>query len=251
MHDSLHSCRVDGELLWNGINEILRSREPAILARVRHETWTRSDALIESAGAVPKTLADRALPLGAYPLASQFSHAVLSSDADAIILSIQCDVATRLVRHKRDGFLFHAAEVETWAPEQRNWLKQECTDVGLIDVNASMDNLEQIIARIRVSSDAPILIYNLSAYVPGELIHCYAGLDEPIADRMRTFNLALNKLSAQTGISIVDVDTIIAREGAAALKLDAFHLTAKGYALVAAEVVRIFDDMGLFEGHRQ
>jgi lysophospholipase L1-like esterase len=57
-------------------------------------------------------------------------------------------------------------------------------------------------------------------------------------------------LSEETGVSIVDVDTIVARHGADALKIDAMHLTPEGYKLVAREVVRVLDDLGLFEDGR-
>jgi lysophospholipase L1-like esterase len=55
----------------------------------------------------------------------------------------------------------------------------------------------------------------------------------------------LTDLSQETGISIVDVDTIIARSGADRLKVDAMHLTPEGYRLVAEEVVRILGDLGI------
>jgi hypothetical protein len=55
----------------------------------------------------------------------------------------------------------------------------------------------------------------------------------------------LTELSESTGISIIDVDTIVARHGADALKIDAMHLTPAGYELVAYEVVRVLDDLGL------
>ena len=61
---------------------------------------------------------------------------------------------------------------------------------------------------------------------------------------MRRFNLGLAELSQQTGISVIDVDRIVARAGADRLKLDTVHLTAEGCRLVAEEVVRVLDDLG-------
>jgi hypothetical protein len=55
----------------------------------------------------------------------------------------------------------------------------------------------------------------------------------------------LTDLSRETGISIIDVDTIIARSGADRLKVDAMHLTPEGYRLVAEEVVRVLGDLGV------
>jgi hypothetical protein len=50
VRDSLHFCRIGGELVWNGINEVLREHR----VKSKHETWTRSDALLECAGTVPE-----------------------------------------------------------------------------------------------------------------------------------------------------------------------------------------------------
>jgi lysophospholipase L1-like esterase len=91
----------------------------------------------------------------------------------------------------------------------------------------------------------PILIYNVSPVVPGENAHCLQGLGETYSTRCRRFNLGLAELSEEVGISIVDVDSIIARAGADTLKIDAMHLTPDGYRLVAEEVVRVLDDLGV------
>jgi len=109
-----------------------------------------------------------------------------------------------------------------------------------------MRNFETIIARIRGRSAAAILVYNVSAVVPGESIHCHEGLDEILSTRMRRFNVALAELSQRSGISVIDVDAVVARAGADRLKVDAVHLTADGSRLVAGEVVRVLDDLGCF-----
>ena len=100
VRDSLHFCQVGGELAWNGINEILRTRYPHDLVRIKHETWTRSDALLECTETAPEALTCRDVLLGPYSLlASQFSTAVFSSPADAFILSNQrCDLFEKLRR---------------------------------------------------------------------------------------------------------------------------------------------------------
>jgi hypothetical protein len=54
------------------------------------------------------------------------------------------------------------------------------------------------------------------------------------------------ELSERNGISIVDVDGIVARAGADRVKLDFIHYTPEGYRLIAEEVVRILDDLGIF-----
>lgn len=243
VRDTLHSLRLGGELVWNGLNQVLRERAPGVLTRIRHETWTRSDALLEANGAVPPALAERGMPLGAYPLASQFSQALFETEADAYVLSVQPDVNTHLLRHRRDGYLFYPNDWKSWPAADQAWLREAFVDAGLIDFAASMANLRRIIERIGDRSDAPVLIYNLSSVVPGEQIHAHAGMGEIFSTRIRRFNLGLIELSQQTGVSIVDVDAIVARAGADRLKYDALHLTGEGCRAVAEEVLRVLEDL--------
>jgi hypothetical protein len=247
VHDSLHSCRIGGKLRWNGINDVLRTTDRNVTVRVRHETMTRSDALVHADGGIPKALAGRSLPLGSYPAKSQFSRTLFDTTADAIILSVQPDVASGMMRHRSDGYFFYANEASTWPADDRRWLNEQFEPLGRLSVAESMTNLAAIVDRIRKNSQAPILIYNLSPIIAHETIHCYLGLGETLSTRIRRFNLGLAELSEEIGISIVDVDTVVARHGADALKIDAMHLTPEGYELVAQEVVRVLDDLGLFE----
>ncbi|HTI01916.1 MAG TPA: SGNH/GDSL hydrolase family protein [Acidisoma sp.] len=247
LHDSLHSCVIAGELRWNGINEVVRRSHPGTLARLKHETWTRSDALLQADGVVPPELAERSLSLGSYPLASQFSTALFNTDADVFVLSIMPDAATCLLKHRRSGFLFYPGETAGWNAEDRNWLKTDFESSPLMDVTSSLANLERIVDRIRSRSDAPILVYNLSPIVPGPIVHTLQGLGETFATRIRRFNLALADLSETTGISIIDVDEILARAGADRLKVDAMHLAPEAYRLIAEEVLRVMEDLGVFE----
>ncbi|HVO87051.1 MAG TPA: SGNH/GDSL hydrolase family protein [Casimicrobiaceae bacterium] len=248
VRDTLHSLRVGGKLHWNGINEVARVRHPSTVVQLIHETWTRSDALLESTGTVPPDLAQHTLPAGPYSAASQFSRAVFDTDADAIVLSIQPDVASTLVRHKHDGYLFHPGQWRDWSEADRAWLSEQFAFVDLLDVGASMRNLERIIHAIRERSRAPILVYNLSSVVPGDTVHCHQGLGDTLATRIRRFNLAVTELSQRTGISVVDVDAIVSRAGATRLKLDAFHLNGEACRHVAEETVRVLEDLGCFAG---
>jgi hypothetical protein len=245
LHDSLHSCVIAGELHWNGINDVVRPRHPGTLIRLKHETWTRSDALLKADGVVPAELAERPLALGSYPVESQFSPALFTYEADAYVLSIMPDAATCLLRHRGSGFLFYPGETAGWSLEDRRWLKADFTSLPLMDLTASFANLESIVARIRTRTDAPILIYNLSPIVPGQIVHCLQGLGETFATRIRRFNLALADLSEREGISIIDVDEILARAGADRLKVDAMHLKPEAYRLIAEEVVRVLEDVGV------
>jgi hypothetical protein len=246
VRDSLHVMRVGGEVRWNGINKIVRARFPDTLVRVRHEVWTRSDALLEANGEVPPDLAGWRLPLAPYTSAAQFSRALFDADADAVVLSIQTDIATQLLRHRRDGYLLYAINWAAWPAPDKQGLREDFVREPARDAAASMRNLAAIVARIRERSQAPVLVYNLCSAVPGDTVHCHRGLGELLSTRIRRFNLALVELSAAIGLSVIDVDAIVAREGARRLQLDAFHLVPEGCRLVAAEVVRVLEDLGCF-----
>jgi hypothetical protein len=244
VRDTLYALRLADKLVWNGINEILRVRNHATLARVRHETLIRSDALLEADGTVPPALAERPLALGAHPAVSQFSRALFESDADAFVLSVQPDLNTHLLRHRRDGFLFFPNHWRAWPASDQAWLRESFASVGLIDLATSMANFARIIAKIRERSRAPIMVYNVSSVVPGDQIHSHEGMGEIFSTRIRRFNLGLLELSQQTGISIIDVDAIVARGGADRMKYATLHLTGEGCRAVAEEVVRVLDDLG-------
>jgi hypothetical protein len=244
VRDTLHALRLGETVVWNGVNEVLRAQGRGVTARVRHETWTRSDALLESDGTVPAALLERPLPLGAFPPSSQFSQALFETPADAYVLSVQPDICTPMVRHRRDGFLFCADHWPSWAADDQAWLRRSFAPVGLIEPRASMANFARIIERLRARSAAPILIYNVSSVVPGEQVHCHEGLEDMTSTRIRRFNLGLIELSQATGVSIIDVDAIVAAGGADRLKYDTTHLTGEGCRTVAEAVVRVLDDLG-------
>jgi hypothetical protein len=245
VRDSLHALRLGERLAWNGVNELLRTRTPPAIARVRHETFARSDALLAADGAIPAAFEGRALSLGAYPLASQYAPALFETEADAYVLSIQPDVCVQLMRHREERFLFHADHWDAWPAADQAWLRANFEPAPLLDVDASMANFAAIVARLRARSDAPVLIYNLSSVAPGEAVHDHQGLEDLLSTRIRRFNLGLIALSQQTGVSIIDVDAVVARGGADRMKLDTLHLTAAGARAVAEEVVRVLDDLAV------
>ena len=152
----------------------------------------------------------------------------------------------QLARGRDDGHLFYPADVDRWTAADRRWLAQHHDPAPPLEPAESMDNLERVIGRLRGSGTTRILLFNMSPVVPCERIHNHQGLAEGLAQRIRRFNVALVDLSRRTGVSIVDVDAVLAREGAERLKVDAVHLTAAACRLVAEEVVRILDDLGCF-----
>lgn len=244
VRDSLIALRLGGQVSWNGINELLRQAGSELRVRVHHETWTRSDALLTATGHVPTSLLTWSeLPWGSYPLASQFSRAFLEVPADAYVMSAMPDIFTQLYRHRQEGYCLHPEGRAHWPQAARDWLARDFERLGLLAPEASMEQLHLLVTQLRARTDAPILIYNVSSVMPSELIHCWEGLQETFSTRVMRFNMALTELSRASGISIVDVDRIVALMGAQAAKRDQIHLTAAGCEAVAREVVRILVDL--------
>src|SRR5262249_40686084 len=127
--DSLVCSRVGGEVRWNGINEVVRQQFSNHLIRVRHETWTRSDALLHASGTVPDAILSRSLPLAPYTAESQFSRKLFDSTVDAVVLSIQPDVTTRLLSHRREGYLFYPSAWDEWPAGDQRWLRDHFGDL--------------------------------------------------------------------------------------------------------------------------
>lgn len=244
LRDSLIVRREGDTVAWNGINAVLGGAYPGWRARIRHETLGRSDALLAADGTVPDALRERPLPLAAYPAESQFSTRLFDGAADVVILSIQPEVMNPIAHHRRDGHLLYPDGIVGWDAAVRRRFAADYGPMPPLEPAQSMANLGRIVARLRVAGSPHILIYNMSPIVPWERVHNHQGLGESLSDRIRRFNLALVELSRATGISIVDVDAVLAREGAARLKVDAVQLNAAGCRIVAEEVVRILADLG-------
>lgn len=234
--ESLFFCRDPDGTCWNGLNEVLRGSGGGWRVRVSHEVMTRSDALLAAPGRVPEALAHLRMERP-YDLPTQFSDAFYDARAGAHILSVQADVSVTLARHRETGCLLHPYGFSAWPAEQKAWLAAACDHLPLITPDESLRNFTAIIARLRLNSDAPVLIYNMSSVVPGETVSRFAGLGDTLETRIRRFNLMLVALSAATDATVVDVDRLVARRGADRLKRDGFRLTCEGNRLVAENVV--------------
>lgn len=244
--ETLHVCRLGGQPVWNGINQVLREREMKAVVRLRHETSTGARGLAHPPS-VDEPIGAQVRALEPYPLAMQASSEVFKTDADAIVLSILPDVAMRHYRGAESGgylFVNHPGLLDEAAAAR---LGRTHVQAGLPTADETFADLHGAISRIRGHTQAPILIYNLSPVAPGPVTHCFLGLEDSISTRIRRFNLMLVELSERTGVSIVDVDSTLAKAGADRAKLDIGHLTGDGARVVAEEVVRVLGEYGLFD----
>lgn len=246
LRDCLLFLKQGDEVLWNGINTVVRERHPDYNVRVLHEPWTRSDALLAANGSVPLALEQARLPHTTHPLKYQFSNALFETHADIYLLSIIPDLLNTLARSRDDGHLFLPLATDDYDHLQRTWLRMSYEQLPLLDVDTALANFGMIVARLRERTEAPILIFNCSASLPGNTVFSHLGMADSLSTRIREFNLGLVRLSQQTGIAIVDVDLLFARHGANRMSFAPAHMTAEGCRVAASEVTRIMEAYELF-----
>jgi len=247
LHDALFALHLHERCEWNGINECLLP--PGHRARVTHETFARSDILLQVPADVPGSLAKELPFLEPYSAASQFRSAIYSGAFDAIVLSVQPDVTNCVWEHKTEGYRFYvpSRSWSAWPEVNRQWMRADFRPRALLETHESMSAFATIVSRIRQTSQCPIVVANLSPWIEHENLHTYHGTSDCLTERIRRFNLGLIELSRSHDVSILDVERIVTGVGAHSLKRDLFALDATGCRLVAEEAVRIFESRGLLE----
>jgi len=110
------------------------------------------------------------------------------------------------------------------------------------------DDLVGAIGLIKEKAGAHILVTNAATIAPGLAVHNYskeAGEPFSLADHRMAYMLV--RVSHAEGISIVDVDTLLAGLGGAKHVEAAMVYSDQACAVVADEVVRILEDYGFFD----
>jgi hypothetical protein len=94
---------------------------------------------------------------------------------------------------------------------------------------------------------AHVLIYNVSTVEPDDHLHNYHGRHDTWGLRAHKFNLALMELSVLDGISIIDVERLVAERGAGRHVLRAGRYSLEVSEAVRHELLRVLEDIGFFE----
>ena len=241
IHDSLVFSRVDGQLVWNGINEL--TKHTGIRARVRHQTMSRSDILLQGTRDIPPELFS--IENGPYTFSSQLQSTFFEEAAksDIVALSIQADLMNAGQRHNDSGTVFYA-NPPSFASEAHT---QRFTPISFLAADEAAKHWAEVVLRIRKDSDALIVMFNVSTWIPGENAYSLFGTDETLFERMIKFNLALYELSRTYDVALVDVDRVIAGAGAAEHKIDFIHYTANGHKRIAQEFWRVIEHEGALD----
>lgn len=94
---------------------------------------------------------------------------------------------------------------------------------------------------------AHVLVLGASSVDPDDDVHDYHGIEDTPATRIHRFNLAILEIAMQTGISIIDVDRIIAELGGAQHVLRVLDYSPEAHRTILRELHRVIADIGFFE----
>lgn len=179
---------------------------------------------------------------------TQFNSNLVSGQYDVIVLSIEPALFLPLWCFDSEGIVFAppAGYEQSWNTDQLTWLQEKCTPLGLPSIQSYQENLTALIHAIREKSDSHILIVNASSLLPNDTRYQYKTDTESLALRINQLNLVLLNVSSKEGISIIDVDRIIAEFGFEHIQAPLTY-SAKANAVVRNEVLRVLVDMGYFE----
>jgi hypothetical protein len=245
LRDPIFGVRFADGAQWGGLGAAYRELREPVTARVRHETLTGFFSLAQCDADIPEDVNEKAALFGSFPPKMQCSAAAFDADYDAILLSIQADVVATPALHVRSGLRFVLNDERNWPEATAAWRREAFRNVGVVTVEQSMDDLRRVVQRLRQTSNAPILVANMSATIRGETVHSYLGMPEILSHRIRRFNLALIDVAHDLDISVLDIERIIAQGGAETLMIDHTHFTLEGCRRIALETARILDDCGM------
>jgi hypothetical protein len=109
------------------------------------------------------------------------------------------------------------------------------------------ENLARLIRTVKERLDAHVLICNVSTVDPDDQVHNYHGRGDTWALRAHKFNLALMELSVLEGISLIDVERLVAEHGGYRHVLHAGRYSREVHEAIRREFLRVLEDIGFFE----
>lgn len=124
------------------------------------------------------------------------------------------------------------------------WIRGEFDRVGVQGVDEFAVSMRRVVHALRERTGAQLVVLNSLTIEPGVHTHTYAHHRRPQALRRREFHLALTQLSAELGFGLLDVDRALKRGGIAEV-VDFAHFPVSAYDAIAAEGVRVLDQLGV------
>ena len=208
----------------------------------------RSDHLLQklSGGSIPSELTD--MGFGGTFLKDQFSTPLADPSIDVVVLSAASDLEATNWVHRSHGWAVSPPTdwTEVWSDNLRGRFEQEFEETDLLTADEYTSAIRDVIARIREVTGAHVILLGTST-LGGELVSTYFDREDDHRLRSHRFNAAQIRLSMALGVSVVDVDRIIANVGGATTVTAPLEYSAEAQDAIAADLVYVLHDIGFFE----
>jgi hypothetical protein len=161
------------------------------------------------------------------------------------VLSIGADVSRTLYRHKEHGYLIDPGGYwlrqnltnVTANPRRAEWVRENFTSVGTLTADEFKTHFGKVLS-ILTEAGTQVVVFNMAVVSPGDLGYSYQFRRNPQAIRRMEFNDALADLAGVHGVSVLNVDRILKREGIQD-QVDFAHFPLERMVPIAREFHRI------------
>jgi hypothetical protein len=234
------------------VADALREKyQGAFTIEVTHEQCARTDILLQQFNkvSIPHELTAMDWCADADFIAEQLNTRLFEEPSDIVVLSVQPDIAHSVWEHRQSGYLLSPPPPweRDWPPARKTWFAENFVPRGLLSVAQFRENAARLIGAVKEQLGAHVLMFNHSTVDPDDYVHNYHGREPTWALRTHQFNLALMELSIQEGISIIDVERLVAELGASRNVLQAGCYSSEVHASILGEFLRVLEDVGFFE----
>jgi hypothetical protein len=120
------------------------------------------------------------------------------------------------------------------------------SDLGT-DPDEFRNALQAVVRMLKDDVGCHVIVQNACSVDPDDRTINYHGIEDPLSLRIHRLNLRLLELSMLEGISILDVDRIVAELGAGKHVTKVLDYSAEACEAIARELVRVLADYGFFE----
>lgn len=168
-----------------------------------------------------------------------------------VVMSIGPDMVRSMYRHREHGFLFDpggfwlGADLKNVLGDMDTvkWFARNFQKLGRIGIEDAMANFERIITEVRRNVGATVVMANALVVDPGITTFDYMLSHSPIPARRREFLLGLVDLSQKLDFPILDMDTIVKRDGVTGMA-DFVHYTAPQKSAIGEQLACLLDEIG-------
>jgi hypothetical protein len=245
----------DGSAGVPAVQSLVRERHEGVFAvQVLERRLGRSDLLLQELEGTPmpdKLRQEfRAVGRGALIAGDSFASMV-GNDLDVLVLSAQAELTLRPWRDADTGYLISPPPSWEWSWDASTirWFIERFTPAEPLEAAQLGVTLERVVGAVKRRLGAHVIVFNAASFDPHDEVHTYHGIPDTLAVKIQRFNLALTQVSVRTGISIVDVDRLLAELGGAQHVLEALVYSTDAHRATREEFLRILEDIGFFE-HR-